>query len=341
MAKNIKTVAVTGGAGFIGSEFVRQAVGRGYTVTVIDKLTYAGDLERLKEVKGKIGFYKTDIADEKRILAALKHIRPDVVVNFAAETHVDRSILDAASSINTNVAGTQSLIEACRQLKVARFVHLSTDEVYGDITNGQFHETTPLNPSSPYSAGKAAADMIIKAYQRTYRFPVIIVRPCNNYGPWQYPEKFMPVIIYKALKNQKVPVYGQGLNVREWLYVTDCADAVLAIMEKGREGEIYNIGSNNEQRNIDVVKKVLSALNKPETLIEFVQDRPGHDFRYSLNFQKIQKELGWRPRVNFDDGIRQTIDNCRAQMPWMEKKAAYLQGYWKKVYKRSVAGRRQ
>lgn len=335
MSRNKKTIAVTGGAGFIGSEFVRQAVRRGYRVAVIDKLTYAGDLARLKEIKGQFAFYKADIVDNKKLISALKKINPSVIINFAAETHVDRSILDATSSISTNVAGTQSLLEACRQLRVERLVHLSTDEVYGDIINGQFQETTPLNPSSPYSAGKAAGDFLIKAYQRTYKLPAIIVRPSNNYGPWQYPEKFMPVIIYKAFHNKKIPVYGQGLNVREWLFVSDCAEAVLTVMEKGREGEVYNIGSNNEQRNIDVVKKVLAVMKRPESLIEFVQDRPGHDFRYALNFQKIQKELGWQPKVDFEDGIRQTIESYIAQMDWLKKKAAYLESYWKKVYKRS------
>jgi len=327
-------LVVTGGAGFIGSEFVRQAIGRGYDVVVIDKLTYAGDLERLKDVKRQFDFYKIDITDFKKLLRVFKKLKPKIVVNFAAETHVDRSILDAAAYIRTNVVGTQSLAQTARQVGVKRFIHISTDEVYGEIERGQFDETAPLNPSSPYSAGKAAADLLIQAYRRTYQFPVIIVRPSNNYGPWQYPEKFMPVVIYKAMKKQKIPVYAQGLNVREWLYVSDCAQGIMAVMEKGRIGEIYNIGSGLEVKNIDVVNHVLKVLDKPKGLIQFIQDRPGHDFRYSLNFAKIQKELGWQPKVSFEEGIRRTIVHYQIHKSWLEKKVAYLRPYWKKVYRK-------
>ena len=206
MAKKLPKLLVTGGAGFIGSEFVRQAVAQGYPVSVLDKITYAGDLARLADVKGQFAFYKADLCDEKKVAAVFKKVKPQIVVHFAAETHVDRSILDAYAATNTNVLGTQILIEASRRSQVERFIHISTDEVYGDIAQGQFHETTPLNPSSPYSAAKAAADLMIKAYVRTYRFPAVIIRPSNNYGPWQYPEKFMPVIIYKNMKNEKIPV---------------------------------------------------------------------------------------------------------------------------------------
>ncbi len=327
-------IVVTGGAGFIGSEFVRQALRRGYRVAILDKLTYAGDLERLRDVRGKFDFHKIDIADFKKVSALLTKFKPAAVLNFAAETHVDRSILDASSSLKTNIAGTQALLDAARQLKIKRFVHISTDEVYGDIGKGQFYENTPLNPSSPYSAGKAAADLLIGAYRRTYKFPCLIVRPSNNYGPWQYPEKFMPVIIYKALKNQKVPVYAEGLNVREWLYVSDCAEGIMAVLEKGKEGEIYNLGSGNERRNIDVVKKVLAIMHKPESLIEFVQDRPGHDLRYALNFDKVRTALGWTPQTSFEEGIRHTVENYLTNMTWLEKKVSYLRSYWKKVYKK-------
>ncbi len=328
-------VLVTGGCGFIGSEFVRQAIKRGYHVGVVDKLTYAGDLERLKNVQGKYQFYKTDICHAKALESAFRKFKPHIVIHFAAETHVDRSILYAETATKTNLLGTQVLVEAARKYDVKKFVYISTDEVYGEIVKGHFRETTALNPSSPYSAAKAAADMLIKAYMRTYQFPAVIVRPSNNYGPWQYPEKFMPVIIYKAFKNQKIPVYARGLNVREWLYVSDCAQAVMTVMEKGKIGEVYNIGSGNEQRNIDVVKKVLASLKKPQDLIEFVEDRPGHDIRYSLDFSKIRKDLGWTPKVSFEEGVGRTIKFYKENMQWLEKKAGNLKSYWKKVYKKS------
>jgi dTDP-glucose 4,6-dehydratase len=328
-----KPILVTGGAGFIGSEFVRQGVKAGKKIAVVDSLTYAGDLERLKEIKRKIDFHQVDITNSKKLNALIQKIRPSIVVNFAAETHVDRSILDAQTAMRTNVMGTQAMVEATKNANIQRFIHISTDEVYGDIEKGHFHETTPLNPSSPYSAGKAAADMLIRAYARTYQFPAIIIRPSNNYGPWQYPEKFMPVMIYKILKNEKIPVYGKGHNVREWLYVSDCARGVWEVLSKGKLGEAYNIGSGNEQRNIDVVKKVLAAMNKNENLIEYVQDRPGHDIRYALNFSKIRKDIGWEPQVSFDEGVKKTIQFYTQRIDWLEKKVRYLKSFWKKVYK--------
>lgn len=327
-------VLVTGGAGFIGSEFVHQALAAGYQVMVVDKITYAGDLARLKDVQGRFDFHKVDICDGKKILEIFKRGKPGSVVHLAAETHVDRSILEAEEATRTNLLGTQTLVEAARKAGIEKFIHISTDEVYGEIEKGQFYEASPLNPSSPYSAAKAAADLLIKAYVRTYQFPAMIVRPSNNYGPWQYPEKFMPVIIYKALRNQKIPVYGRGENVREWLHVSDCARGILEIMERGRLGEVYNLGSGNEKRNIDVVYTVLTILSKPKTLVEFVQDRPGHDFRYSLNFVKVQRELGWQPQVDFPTGVRQTIDSYVKNFTWLQQKVSRLRDYWKKVYKK-------
>jgi dTDP-glucose 4,6-dehydratase len=288
----------------------------------------------LKEVKSKIDFYQVDIADSKKLNEVVKKVKPSAVVNFAAETHVDRSILDAQTTVRTNVMGTQVMIEAAKNAGVKRFVHISTDEVYGDIEKGKFSETTPLNPSSPYSAGKAAGDMLIRAYARTYQFPAIIIRPSNNYGPWQYPEKFMPVMIYKIMKNEKIPVYGKGINVREWLYVSDCASGVWKVLEKGKVGEVYNIGSGEERKNIDVVKMVLRMMNKGNELIEFVQDRPGHDIRYSLNFAKIRRETGWEPKVSFEDGVERTIDFYTRRFDWLQKKVKYLKSFWKKVYKK-------
>ncbi|WP_163328999.1 dTDP-glucose 4,6-dehydratase [Desulfurobacterium thermolithotrophum] len=324
---------VTGGAGFIGSEFVRQAIKKGLETIVVDKLTYAGDLERLKEVEDKISFYKADITNKEFMEHIFKAEKPDVVVHFAAESHVDRSILDATPFIETNVKGTQILLDVAKETGVNLFVNIATDEVYGELgEDGQFYEDTPLNPNSPYSVSKASADMLGRAYYRTYGLPVITVRPSNNYGYWQYPEKLIPVVILKALNNEPIPVYGTGENIREWLFVSDCAEAVFEIIEKGKPGEIYNVGSGEEKRNIDVVKSILQILNKPEDLITFVKDRPGHDFRYSLNTEKIEKELGWKAKVKFEEGIEKTVKWYLDNLEWVNRKLEYLKDYWKKVY---------
>ncbi len=324
---------VTGGAGFIGSEFVRQAVNKGYQVAVVDKLTYAGDLERLKEVEDKIIFYKADITNREFIEHIFKVEKPDMVVHWAAESHVDRSILDASPFIETNVKGTQVLLDVAKESNIKQFINIATDEVYGELgEEGQFYEDTPLIPNSPYSVSKASADMLGRAYYKTYGLPVITVRPSNNYGWWQYPEKLIPVVILKALNDEPIPVYGTGQNVREWLFVSDCAEAVFEIMEKGKEGEIYNVGSGEERRNIEVVKAILSILNKPEDLITFVKDRPGHDFRYSLNTDKIEREIGWKAKVKFEEGIEKTVKWYLDNMDWVEKKLKYLKEYWNKVY---------
>jgi dTDP-glucose 4,6-dehydratase len=318
-----KKLLVTGGAGFIGSEFVRSGVKRGYKIAVADSLTYAGDLERLKEVKKDIVFHKADITDKVSVENIFKKEKPDVVVHWAAESHVDRSILDATPFLDTNIRGTQVLLDISRKYDVGRFINISTDEIYGDLKKeGQFSETSPLNPSSPYSVSKAASDMLGRAYHRTYNIPVITVRPSNNYGPWQYPEKLIPVVIFRALRNDKVPVYSTGENIREWLYVSDCADAVFTILEKGETGEIYNVGSGEEKRNIEVVKTVLELLGKPEGLIEFVTDRLGHDFRYSLNSDKIAGELGWKRNTPFSKGIEKTVRWYVDHMGWVNKKQA-------------------
>jgi len=325
---------VTGGAGFIGSEFVRQAVELGIETVVVDKLTYAGDLERLKSVKDKIKFYKADIQNREFIEHIFRQEQPDVVVHWAAESHVDRSILDASPFIDTNVRGTQVLLDVAKNSDVKLFVNIATDEVYGELgKEGQFYEDTPLNPNSPYSVSKASADMLGRAYFRTYGLPVITVRPSNNYGWWQYPEKLIPVVILKALHDEPIPVYGTGENVREWLFVSDCAEAVFEIIEKGKPGEIYNVGSGEERRNIDVVRAILAILGKPEDLIEFVQDRPGHDFRYSLSTQKIEKEIGWKARVKFEEGIEKTVSWYLKNLDWALKKVDYLRDYWRKVYR--------
>ena len=328
----MKRIVVTGGAGFIGSAFVRT-IANDYEISVIDNLSYAGDIKRLSTVSQKIRFYKIDICDKKAISEVFKKEKPKFVVHFAAESHVDRSILNAGPFIDTNVKGTQMLLDIARQYDVERFINISTDEVYGDLDErGQFSEETCLNPHSPYSASKASADMLGRAYFRTFNLPVITVRPSNNYGMWQYPEKFIPVIIFKALQNKKIPVYGTGKNIREWLFVTDCAEAIARIVEKGKAGESYNLGSSEERSNIDVAKNILSLMNKPESLIEFVKDRAGHDFRYSLNSEKIKDELGWKASTNFDKGIEKTIKWYLDNFDWVKEKKNELEKYWEQVY---------
>lgn len=317
----MKRLLITGGAGFIGSEFTRQAVKRGYAVSVIDKLTYAGDFKRLAGIEKDISFYKTDISNKEFIEHVFKTERPDAVIHWAAESHVDRSIMDAAPFLDTNISGTQALLELSLKHGIEKFINISTDEVYGELQEtGQFYETTPLNPNSPYSVSKASADMLGRAYYRTFGLPVVTVRPSNNYGPWQYPEKLIPVIILKVLNNEKIPVYGAGQNVREWLFVSDCADAVFKILEQGQTGEVYNVGGGEEKKNLDVVKNALKILGKSEDLIEFVKDRPGHDFRYSLNSSKISEKLGWKKKTSFEEGIKDTVRWYIDNIEWANSK---------------------
>lgn len=319
MRKGLSKILVTGGAGFIGSAFVRLAAEKGQKLIVVDKLTYAGDLARLESVKGRYVFYKTDICNKNFLDRIFKKENPDSVVHFAAESHVDRSISDASAFIRSNIQGTQELLDVSRKYRVPRFIHISTDEVYGDIIKGKFNEDSPLRPNSPYAASKAAGDLLVKSYIRTYKFPAIIIRPCNNYGPWQYPEKFIPVVISKALMNEKVPVYAKGLNVREWLYVEDTASAVYLLLKKGKLGETYNIGSSFEEKNIRLAKTIVNLLAKSPALISFVADRPGHDFRYSLDFSKLKK-LGYRPVMDFKIGIKLTVEWNKANFNWVKSK---------------------
>ena len=320
MRSRIRKLLVTGGAGFIGSVFVKLALKNDYEIAVADKLTYAADLMRLKEVKGKYKFYKTDICDKGKIDLIFAKERPDAVVHFAAESHVDRSIHDASVFLKTNITGTDVIINKSRKFGVGRFLHISTDEVYGDIEKGEFKESSPLKPNSPYAASKAGADLLVKSYVRTFKFPAIIVRPSNNYGPGQYPEKLIPLSILRILQNKKIPVYAQGKNVREWLFVGDSAKGLLSILELGRTGEIYNLGSGHELENIEVVKKLLKILKADEKLIEFVKDRLGHDLRYRLNSDKAKKETGWRPRVNFNEGLKETVEWCLLNKKWLLNK---------------------
>lgn len=325
----------TGTAGFIGSEFVRQAVKKGYDVIVVDCITYAGDTERLSEVDGHYKFYKADISNSEFIDHIFATEKPDAVIHWAAETHVDRSILDSSPFMKTNVIGTHVLLECAKKYGINKFINIATDEVYGELgETGSFFEHTPLEPNSPYSVSKTSADMLGRAYHRTYGTPVITARPSNNYGPWQFPEKLVPVVLLKALHNEKIPVYGRGLNIREWLYVSDCADAVMTLLEKAEPGTVYNIGSGQERRNIEVVEKLLSLLGKSNDMIEYVQDRPGHDFRYSLSYQKITDELGWLPKIDFETGMKMTVEWYLENIKWAEKKLDYLRNYWQTVYKK-------
>ncbi len=330
-----KKVIITGGAGFIGAELARLSVKSGYRTIVVDSLTYAGDRERLKEIEKEIAFYKIDITEREPVFEVFQREKPDIVFHLAAESHVDRSILDPSLFLKTNIIGTQNLLDASKEFGTERFINMSTDEVYGELgKDGMFTETTPLNPNSPYSVSKASQDMLGRAYYRTYGLPVITVRASNNYGYWQYPEKLIPVVILKAYHNESIPVYGKGENVREWLFVSDCAKGILAVAEKGENGEIYNIGSGEERKNIEVVKAILDLMGKPHSLIEFVKDRPGHDFRYALDFSKITKKTGWTPTVGFEEGIEKTVKWNLENINWLKEKKKDLERLWQRVYKR-------
>jgi len=327
-------ILVTGGAGFIGSEFIREAI-LDYELAIVDNLSYAGDMQRIEEFKDKISFYDVDITDKSGLIEVFNLEKPDVVVHWAAETHVDRSILDSSPFINSNIIGTQNLLDISKEHGVSKFINIATDEVYGDLgDDGYFYENSILNPSSPYSVSKASADMLGRSYFRTFGLSVITVRPSNNYGPWQYPEKLIPVVILKAFADEKIPVYGSGDNVREWLYVSDCVKAVLKLIDKGEPGEIYNVGSGEERRNIDVVKSILKFMGKSEDLIEFVKDRPGHDYRYSLSVEKIKNDIGWEPEIMFEEGMEKVVKWYLENMDWTLKKKDELLDYWDKVYKK-------
>ena len=298
-------ILVTGGAGFIGCNFVRYMLKKHPEdeIVVLDKLTYAGRLDNLQDVMDKITFIKGDICNREDV----EEIgNCDVVFNFAAETHVDRSIVDAGSFVTTDVYGTYRLLEAARKYNIERFIQVSTDEVYGSIKRGSFKETDPLKPSNPYSASKAGADLLVHSYFVTHSLPVIITRSTNNFGPYQHPEKLLPLFITNALQNKSLPLYGDGKNVRDWIYVMDNCEAIELILHKGKNGEIYNVAGGNEKTNLEITHLILDELNKPESLIKFVEDRPGHDRRYSLNCEKIKK-LGWMARHKFEDAMKETI----------------------------------
>ena len=333
-------VLVTGGAGFIGSFFVHECLQNGLHVTGLDKLTYAADTGRMGDVIKKIRLYEADISEGQTAERLIKRTRPDAIVHFAAETHVDRSILFPEDFIKTNVVGTFNLLNASISGKVKKFVHISTDEVYGELTSEKgikFNEESPLMPNSPYSASKASADTLVRAFSKTYGLQAVTVRPSNNYGPWQYPEKLIPLTMAKALLGEKIPVYGKGANIRTWLYAGDCAQAILKVLEKGKPGEIYNVGSDEEKRNIDVVKSILGMLGLAEELIEFVPDRPGHDFRYALDSSKSRKKLGWKPGHGFEAGLEKTVCWFRDNKGWLFRKKKETDAFVKKLRKTFAA----
>jgi len=333
-------ILVTGGAGFIGSAFVRMAIGgMDSRVVNVDKLTYAGNLENLAAVDGneRYRFVHGDICDERLVDSILGEERPDAIVHFAAESHVDRSILSPEPVVRTNIHGTFVLLEAARRHATGRFVHVSTDEVYGSLEPPlEATEEFPLNPSSPYSASKAGSDLLARSYFVTYRLPVVITRASNNYGPYQFPEKLIPLMIANAMENQPVPVYGDGMQVRDWLYVEDHCRGILAALQKGREGQIYNIGGNRSLPNLEVVRQVLALMGKPESLIQHVTDRPGHDRRYALSSAKLMRETGWRPGMDFPAGLASTIEWYRANGPWV---ARVRSGEYRTYYERNYGNR--
>lgn len=334
------TILVTGGAGFIASNFIFYMLKQhpDYKIVCVDKLTYAGNMSTLEPVLDQIVFEKVDICDRSEIDRVFKENKPDIVVNFAAESHVDRSIEDPEVFLRTNIMGTACLMDASRKYGVERYHQVSTDEVYGDLPldrpDLKFTEETPIHTSSPYSSSKAGADLLVGAYHRTYGLPVTISRCSNNYGPYHFPEKLIPLMIANALVDKPLPVYGKGENVRDWLYVEDHCSAIDAIIQKGKVGEVYNIGGNNEVQNIDIVKMICKALDKPESLIEFVTDRKGHDLRYAIDSSKIQKELGWSPATKFEDGLQKTIDWYLNNKEWWETIiSGEYQNYYEKMYK--------
>lgn len=336
---------VTGGAGFIGSNFIRHllSLGKGFQIVNYDTLTYAGNLANLVEVAGdpNYKFVKGDICDAGSVEAAMTGV--DAVVHFAAESHVDRSIYEPAQAIETNVTGTFVLLQIARTLRIKRFVHISTDEVYGDLAPDTFSdEDSPIRPSSPYSASKASSDLLVRSYFRTYGFPGIITRSSNNYGPFQFPEKFLPLMITNAQEDKALPIYGDGRQQRDWLHVQDNCRGVLAVLEKGREGEVYNIGGLDIEDNLSVVRKVLQLMGKPDSLLSYVKDRPGHDRRYALHCDKMAKELGWEPQIRLDDGLKQTIEWYKGNGEWLDgvRRGDY-RSYFKKYYEDRDASLRE
>jgi dTDP-glucose 4,6-dehydratase len=336
-----KNILVTGGAGFIGSNFINHILEShdDYFIVNIDKLTYAGNLENLKpsESKSNYRFIKGDICNHEIVDYIFNKYSIKYVINFAAESHVDRSILGSEIFYRTNVIGTNVLLEASRRYNIEKFLQISTDEVYGSLGDtGLFSESTPLSPNSPYSSSKTAADMMAMAFYHTYGLPVVITRCSNNYGPLQFPEKLIPLMIINALHNKKLPIYGDGLNVRDWIYVIDHNKAAELVFEKGKVGEVYNVGASREMKNIEIVKLILSKLGKDESLIEYVKDRPGHDRRYAIDSSKIQNELGWKPTFEFEEAMSSTVEWYLNNKKWWER---IISGEYQKYYEQLYSNR--
>ncbi|MBI3587150.1 MAG: dTDP-glucose 4,6-dehydratase [Ignavibacteriales bacterium] len=335
------TILITGGAGFIGSNFIQYMLRKHpeYRIVNVDKLTYAGNLENLEEVEDdpRYSFHEGDICDRPFIVELLHKYRIETLVNFAAESHVDRSIHGASEFVRTNIVGTNVLLEIAKEHKLKKFIQVSTDEVYGSLgAEGKFTETTPIHPNSPYAASKASADMLVLAYHHTFGLPVVITRCSNNYGPYQFPEKLIPLMIANALSDKPLPVYGDGMNVRDWIHVADHCTAIDAVLHHGAIGQVYNIGGNSERANLDLVKLILHHLAKPESLITFVKDRPGHDRRYAIDSSKIQKELGWKPQYSFEQGLKETIGWYQKHQSWWKR---ILSGEYQQYYKKMYEGR--
>ena len=326
-------ILITGGCGFIGSNFIRHLLNKyaDYEIVNLDKLTYAGNLENLRDVENKPNykFIKGDICESEVVDKAAEGC--DIIVNFAAESYVDRSIIGPEAFIRTDIYGTYTLLETAKKYKIEKYVQISTDEVYGSTEKGSFKETDPLKPSNPYAASKASADLLSLSYFTTYKLPIIITRSSNNFGPYQYPEKLIPLFVTNALGNKSLPLYGDGLNVRDWLYVLDNCRAIDLILHKGRMGEIYNVGADNERTNIEITKAILKTLGKGEDLIKSVKDRPGHDRRYSLDSTRI-RGLGWKPEYNFEKALRKTIDWYKNNEPWWKRLKEKAEEFYKKQY---------
>ena len=334
-------ILITGGAGFIGSNFIRFLVqsGKDYRIINLDKLTYAGNLENLADLVGGPGyeFVRGNIGDGKLVDRLLEE-NVEAVVNFAAESHVDRSLYEPDLFIQTNVVGVQILLHAALRHRIKKFVQVSTDEVYGslDAEGPRFREDFPLAPSSPYSASKAAGDLLARSYFKTYGFPVVVTRCSNNYGPYQFPEKLIPLFVTNALENRPLPVYGDGLNIRDWIHVEDHCRALELVLEKGRPGEIYNIGGEAERTNLEITRSILRILGKPESLMQYVADRPGHDRRYAIDFSKIEREIGWKPRYSLDEGLRRTVRWYTEQENWWRR---IKSGAYRDFYEKHYGGR--
>jgi len=332
---------VTGGAGFIGSNFIRYFLKKYTTAKVIcfDKLTYAGNLENLDDLTANphYCFIRGDVANPRDVQDVFEQFNPDYIIHFAAESHVDRSIMDSDVFVRTNVQGTQVLLDFARMNGAKRFLQISTDEVYGSLgEEGAFTESSPLAPNSPYSASKTAADLFVRAAWKTHGLDVCITRCSNNYGPYQFPEKLIPLIIHNAMHDKPLPVYGDGLNVRDWIYVEDHCRAIDLVLHNGKAGEVYNVGAGNEWRNIDIIREILRLLGKPESLIQYVKDRPGHDRRYAINAAKLRDELGWEPQTDFAAGLKQTVDWYREHTGWIE---SIMSGAYRDYYKRMYENR--